>query len=417
MASSLHGGSDAVEKRYSDGATSATVVELSSEAEKEHFQVPDDCYGDMIMTIVVAVGNSGCNRCSFGRRLFWSLTSFAIFLLNVFLQLGLSFILFATAVQHSEEKYKDDLGDRVNMLRQSINVSLPLDHTMFGDMGPSTMEMCAGELASIRGFYIVYFMVVFLWYTRMTQELAESIWICAVVWAVEPMPEGWFNDDIERPSMSMLVGARSGLLRSLSLQAVNGDEKATEAPTLLTSSTPRTPRSKVSEMAPCLPHQLTKQLEEECDQNQVVVRLTPTLRFLLLILVGFWKIMLALWITWVGAKFLVMSSSTSCLIIKSLSLQFLIQIDEMLFRAFASVRRMEEIRRSKLKYRLPESAWWAVWGSSLVRFLFVFLMSALTLWCIFGTISEFRSSCFHYFQKFGAPQHVSSELIAGWSFF
>lgn len=371
------------------------------------FSVPNDCYGDMIMTLVLS--GQGCRAHTCGRRCLWTATSLGIFMLNNVLQLGLSYILYATAVEHSEDKYERLLGERISYIDEALQINRPMGNST---LGQQTVDMCSNELASVRGWHAIYYLVVFLWYSRMIQELSESIWICAVVWQIPSTSQVPVDGADEEATEELIQGKGSGL-RSLSMEVLTGDTNVDHKrvprrhtnPTLL-----RSPTSSPGKSLHSLPRSMTEAMEEQKGSMQVVTRVTPLLRWAILFLVGSWKFALACWISWVGAKFLTLSPSTTCLVIKALSLQYVIQIDELLFRSFASLRRQDEVARSRLIYQQPELAWWSIWASSLVRFLAALSMTVLTLDVVFGQITSFRLHCCDYMKRFPQPYTFGEQL-------
>jgi len=331
-------------------------------------------------------------------------------MLNLTLQFGLSYILYASSVEHSEDKYENGLTRRIGIMEKALESQTALSASS-DNFSSQTVEMCSQELASVRGWIMIYYLVVFLWYARMIQELSEAAWVCAVVWQV-PSTSSHGHDPVE--SHELIEGAEKGL-RSLSIEALNGDANLSPSRTSpirrLTNSRKTTLRSKsMKSELPLLPRALTEQMDEQQDNIQMVVRLSPFLRCAILSIVVFWKLTLACWVAWVGAKFLTLSPSTACLVIKSLSLQVVVQIDELLFKSFASLRRQDEVARSQLVYHKPEMAWWSIWGSSLFRFLIASAATVLTLDVVFGEITLFRLECYKYFVRFPQPHKVGEGL-------
>jgi len=350
------------------------------------------------MTLVVFVGNGGCKAYHCGRRFLWTLTSVGIFMLNLIMQFGLSYILYASSVEHSEDKYENGLSGRMNVIENALSDNKALSES---SASFQTVEMCSHELASVRGWIMIYYFVVFIWYARMIQEISETMWISAVVWQVPSTAPS--NGDNPDEAQELMEGNERGL-RALSDADANGNAPRKRIPTLLTNSLRS---SKSSHM---LPRALTQAMDEEQDNIQMVVRVSPCLRCAILFIVVFWKLTLACWVAWVGAKFLTLSPSTACLVIKSLSLQFVVQIDELLFKSFASLRRQDEVARSQLIYQKPEMQWWSIWGSSLFRFVLAVAATVLTLDVAFGEITSFRLHCYEYFTRFPQPHKVGEGL-------
>mmetsp|Transcript_30873 Transcript_30873/g.55256 ORF Transcript_30873/g.55256 Transcript_30873/m.55256 type:complete len:295 (+) Transcript_30873:84-968(+) len=216
---------------------------------RDDFQVPSDCYGDMMMTLVVAVGNMG-HGTPCRQRLLWILTSIAMFLLNGLLQLGLSYILFDTTIKYSQEKYENGLPQRIDLMDSAMTSNVSMAGS---SLGAETVGMCGAELASIRGYHIVYYMVIFLWYARMIQELSESMWICAVVWNVPALGS---EKSCERDGLggNALVESPKGR-RSWSIEVLGGRNMEAE---------------KASLQPGILPYSLTKRLEEHGGKIQIV---------------------------------------------------------------------------------------------------------------------------------------------------
>merc|ERR1711972_800598 len=104
---------------------------------------------------------------------------------------------------------------------------------------------------------------------------------------------------------------------------------------------------------------------------------------------------------WTGAKFLFFTNRMDILIMKAISLSFILQLDELLFATFASVS--TQLRLEKASYEITRSLPnrdWHIWGQPLVKYLVTSGLTLTIVYIVFGDITQFRRACQRYFVAF-----------------
>merc|ERR1712072_1039060 len=77
---------------------------------------------------------------------------------------------------------------------------------------------------------------------------------------------------------------------------------------------------------------------DDADEKKVtIVGVNRRLRFVLICFLALPKLAIAAWISWVGAKFLVLAVDTGALVLKALSCAYFVSIDELIFNAYTSI--------------------------------------------------------------------------------
>lgn len=135
-----------------------------------------------------------------------------------------------------------------------------------------------------------------------------------------------------------------------------------------------------------------------------VVGLTLIWRVLSLVLVCIPKIVIALWVSFVGAKLLIFADTSGNLILKALTCLYFVTIDDVLHASFTGRDKKETINQMKLEYVNVEPEWWSRWGNIIFRLGSVILGVYLVIFVAFGPVFDLRYACQDYFKKFPEPQ-------------
>jgi hypothetical protein len=114
------------------------------------------------------------------------------------------------------------------------------------------------------------------------------------------------------------------------------------------------------------------------------------------------RLIINLFIGWIGAKFLVLTHNMGSLILKAFGLSYLIDIDSLLFTAFSSAKFAAYLKKCSyvlIVQSTPHSRW-HTWLSTLVRMTIVF--TATSTWYFFGfaQVLTFKHFCEKYFELF-----------------
>jgi len=104
---------------------------------------------------------------------------------------------------------------------------------------------------------------------------------------------------------------------------------------------------------------------------------------------------------WLGAKFLFFTHRMDILVMKSVSLSFISQLDELLFSAYASLSFKSKLQRScYVVDREKSSRNWYTWGHAAAQFLIALFLTIFVVWGVFGYITRHRAACYDYFKVF-----------------
>lgn len=138
-------------------------------------------------------------------------------------------------------------------------------------------------------------------------------------------------------------------------------------------------------------------------EDTEVVRLTPCLRFVIFFFINMPRLILACIIAVVGAKFLEFATSIGVLIMKSIGLAFLIQVNQILFNALAPQRFIQLQKKASFHYHTnPEAMNWMLFGSLVTAFKAVglALLAVFVSRFLFRDVAHFRQLCNEYEAQF-----------------
>jgi hypothetical protein len=141
--------------------------------------------------------------------------------------------------------------------------------------------------------------------------------------------------------------------------------------------------------------------ENEDDGKVVIFRNTCFIRAFQFIFVALPQLMIAFFLYYTGAKFLFYATTMAKVVLKAIGLGFIVSIDELLFKAFASMRFKVRLGRSSFMYRMERPNWhWSMWGQSLCKFIAVLVGAVLLTYVTFGPANTYRKACMSYHNNF-----------------
>jgi len=323
------------------------------------FPFPMDVYGDMMATLVTSTEDPRSRGIPTGRRWLWVLMSTIIFLANGTLQLGLSFALFATAIEAKEDPFENGMPERIAELKSALLTTTQLpshgNTTVSSLSGTSTYELCSKQ----RTWPAVYYGVLTLWYARMVQELFDAFLFAFAVLSVPSLED----DDSDDSSEIELLSDGNGYVKRGRLV-----ESTTSSAGVV---------------------------------SHKVVRFTSGLRIVIMVIIVVPKVLVALWISWLGGKFLILGRENANVILKALCLQYFVGIDELLFKSFVSDAMKREVASMQLCYEIRcDTTEWDHWGGSVARIAITVATVVLVSLTVFGDLTDFRYLCWEYFELY-----------------
>lgn len=110
---------------------------------------------------------------------------------------------------------------------------------------------------------------------------------------------------------------------------------------------------------------------------------------------------IALTLYWTGAKCLFLAESMGNLIMRSICLAFIVDIDELIYTAFAPLRFRIRLTRSSFIYRVERPSWnWSMWGSNMLKVAVVVILAVYVHDYAFYPVVRMRRLCHRYFDAF-----------------
>jgi len=163
-----------------------------------------------------------------------------------------------------------------------------------------------------------------------------------------------------------------------------------------------------------LDHAKKRRLVDWKKESPSVTSLTPELKIFLITFLSVPQFLIAISLSWTGAKLLESAQSMPNLVLKALTLQYIIGLDELVFTAFSSVRFKKVANNMKFVLVMTKSthAWswrvsnaWRAWGSNTLKLAASLTYLALTCY-VFRDMRRLRHNCREYFHIFPEESHV-----------
>merc|ERR1712187_616379 len=113
---------------------------------------------------------------------------------------------------------------------------------------------------------------------------------------------------------------------------------------------------------------------------------------------------LILFLTWTGAYFLQTTSRMLTLIFKAVGLQYILQIDTLVFKTLETNQFQREVMKTSYQfehvYNIFNSWHFRAWGLNLLKILTVFGATHFIQYQAFGYLAHFRTLCYDYLDHY-----------------
>jgi len=146
------------------------------------------------------------------------------------------------------------------------------------------------------------------------------------------------------------------------------------------------------------------EMEYQADGITMVHRVTLHFKWFSLLVVQIPRTAIALAFGYSGAKFLMFASSLGTLIMKAVGMAFCLSFDSFMFTALASQAFVQEVKVTKLVYKLSHHKrlgyHWSFYGSTWVRLIVVLTLAWLFTRVLYNDVASLRWACNAYEERF-----------------
>eukprot|EP00929_Paragymnodinium_shiwhaense_P098514 TRINITY_DN5998_c0_g1_i5.p1 TRINITY_DN5998_c0_g1~~TRINITY_DN5998_c0_g1_i5.p1 ORF type:complete len:375 (-),score=62.35 TRINITY_DN5998_c0_g1_i5:358-1401(-) len=148
-----------------------------------------------------------------------------------------------------------------------------------------------------------------------------------------------------------------------------------------------------------------KLIEQPADSSKKaqVRQLTLCMKIMLLAIVNIPRVLLIVFLWYMGAKFLMFAKSLGVLVTKAIGLAFILQVTEVLFAGSTSKVFQKEVEKLVLAYNSAmefKDKWWSSWGANVFYFLTVASITLYYCRIVNGPLQHFREACDAYEKHF-----------------
>lgn len=137
-----------------------------------------------------------------------------------------------------------------------------------------------------------------------------------------------------------------------------------------------------------------------------IIRLSNTLKLVLLIAVDVPRIAVGIYLYIMGVKFLMYAPSLGVLVMKCVGLAFISQIPEFLVAALYSEKFVRDLGKAQVKFHRKqpnEDSMWNTWGAGCTTFTIIAILTLVITKIIYADVQNFRAACTAYEGKFVLP--------------
>eukprot|EP00930_Biecheleria_cincta_P101074 TRINITY_DN92705_c0_g1_i1.p1 TRINITY_DN92705_c0_g1~~TRINITY_DN92705_c0_g1_i1.p1 ORF type:complete len:385 (+),score=44.58 TRINITY_DN92705_c0_g1_i1:125-1156(+) len=338
--------------------------------ETESVSVPADTYGAFMMSmIMVADVQGGSEEHKNSPAVKWIGINLLLHLTNLALQCALPLILISTSIELREQPYEVDLESYTKLLVDNRNRTLPIDT-------PASILCETNKVVNLW----IYPLVLFVWWSRMVQELADALWLLAVFINIDSLEQSFSSSESE--------DGATPFRRKSSVLSIRSADSWSSRPQKIYS------------------------LRES---SRFVVALPDRTRVCAVGLVIVPKVILAFFIAWVGTKHLVFTHHTATLIVKAIVIQWWFSIDELLYRSYVSHENTQVIKNTSFRIRKITTPAFDHYGSTMIRMTLVVTTLAVIYYGVYGPIHAFRIACLEYKESLAGTEGLSERnMLLSW---
>lgn len=146
-------------------------------------------------------------------------------------------------------------------------------------------------------------------------------------------------------------------------------------------------------------------------ETYVIVRLTLTLKILIVFFICGIRLVVTAFLTFSGAKFLILTGDMGNVILKAVSMQFIVTLDKVINQSFVPTAFNAKLKAAKIRYPGTKPSLFSQWSASCVYMLATVMAAYLLHDVIFGKISEFRTTCREYYMAFPNERKMVEDVF------
>jgi len=265
---------------------------------------------------------------------------------NTVSQLVMVWMLNVSVIERQESLFENDVMGMIARMQSHIDTMTSQGLSSNDPYEASILRRC---IQADETLPFAHLLVVILWFSRMLQEVVESVQCMIIIWK---LPDGK-----EVMEVSNVLDENYNIV----------------------------------------------------DYKYYIVCLPRTLKVLVTIFVTGTRVFVAIVLSWTSAKYLILSNNMAHVLLKAVGLQFVVNLDELLFRSFAPGIFRRQIQHTAFKYQHPLVNLWQQWFGSMAKMVGVLLMGLTMNRIVFYKVWAFRAQCRDYFTMYPSDYTGTSQ--------
>jgi len=129
------------------------------------------------------------------------------------------------------------------------------------------------------------------------------------------------------------------------------------------------------------------------NDKSLICKTTFVVQVIFVFFVSLPQFIVAFFLSWTGAKYLYFTTDMGTLAMKAISLSFIIQVDELMFLSFGSLRFKEQVKATGYLVNWGGTTNWNLWGMSVAKFSAALWLTYMVSEVIFKKVGELRDLC------------------------
>jgi hypothetical protein len=292
----------------------------------------------------------------------------------------------------------------------------------------AVLALCFVEDTSITNTSEVYFQLGFAWFLHFAVVSIEFMLVYLIFGTVVEEAENPFERDLTKHIHQVRHATHTGVTLDRHgdiMQLCRKDHTLASAHTMVvliwSARMLREMRSAIEMIqvilnVPTGPESIDEKIDIDEETGDLIkeeyniVRLTLCLKSLLIIFIGMSRALVTAFLAFTSAKYLILEGNMANVILKAVSMQFIVTLDTLFFSAFIPTTFVKKVQASVIKYMGERPSLSKQWMASVGYVVVTVGLVLFLIRYVFGDIYHFRVACREYFMRFPDEREMSMDM-------
>lgn len=328
-----------------------THMQSSGERLQRQAKLQASTYDGAVLAAIALVDEEYLKVHAFSEAVFQFAFAWVINGLNTVSQLLLVYMLYVSVIERQESLFENDPMRMIEEIKQHLRADNRHPLSPHNATEADILLRCSAD----ETLPYAHMLVVCLWFSRMLIEVVDSILYARIIW------------HLPVPVMKGQVMEVSNVL----------DDR-----------------------------------ENIVEYKYFIVALPRFMKVIITCAITGLRVVVAFCLTWTSARYLIMSNDMAHVLLKAVGLQFVVGLDELLFKSFCPGIFRRQVEHTRFVFPGTIKSLWQQWMGSAWKVAGVLALGIVMSRFVFYKVHAFRSQCREYYEFF-PPTDVRGAAV--WS--